>query len=108
MRRIALLAVLLCAGAAGCAGRGLVFTRVVEPYLTDFRNTAVGSKSCRVNEHTLREPVSGYNVSVTYSLPALQKAARDAGIEKLSHADLETLSILDGIYERKTLILYGD
>ena len=108
MRLLGMVAALLWVGTAGCLERGLLYTQVVEPYLPDFRDTPVGSKSCRVKEHTLKEPVSGYNLSVAFSLPALQRAARQAGITKLYHVDEETLSVLLGIYERKTLILYGD
>jgi hypothetical protein len=108
VRLLGMLLVALSAATAGCSGRGLLYTQVVSPYLTEYHDTPVGSKSCRVREHTLREPVTGYNLSVAFSLPVLQRAARQAGLTQLYYVDEETLSVLLGIYERKTLILYGD
>jgi hypothetical protein len=92
----------------GCAGQGLLYTRVVSPYSNDFRGTPIGSKTCRVNEHTIREPITGSNVSVDFTSSVVQKSACEAGITNLYYADIETLSILKGIYERKTLIICGD
>jgi len=38
----------------------------------------------------------------------VEEAARAAGITNLYYADIETLSILKGVYARKTLILCDD
>ena len=103
-----LAALLLSLATIGCVGQGLLYTRVVRPYAPDFHDTPTGSKECRVNEHVLREPISGAGISVSFTLRVLEQAARDAGITNLCHADIETLSILNGIYEKKALILYGD
>lgn len=94
--------------AAGCAGQGLLYTRVVEPYSTDFDATPSGSRTCRLDEHFIREPVSGARVSVRFTWRALQEAACEAGITNLCYADVETLSFLNGLYERRTLILSGE
>ena len=85
-RLFRLLEILLPLATAGCAGQGLLYTRVVSPYSNDFHATPTGSKTCRVNE----------------------QAAYAAGMTNLYYADMETVSILKGIYERKTLILCGD
>ena len=99
---------MLSVATAGCAGKGLLYTRVVRPYSPDFRGTPVGGRACRVHEHILREPLSGADVSVSFTSRVVAEAACAAGLTKLYYADLETLSILNGIYERKTLILHGD
>lgn len=93
---------------AGCAGRGILYTQVVRPYTRDYSCTPTGVKSCRVNEHTLREPFSGADVSVSVTTRVLVDAAHAAGMTHFYYADLETLSILNGIYERQTVILHGD
>jgi hypothetical protein len=108
MRLFRLLVAMLSLATAGCAGQGMLYTRVVSPYSTDFHATPAGSKTCRVNEYILKDPVGGTHVSVDYTLRVVQKAAREAGITNLYYADLETFSILQGIYTRKTLILSGD
>lgn len=99
---------LLSLATAGCVGRGMVYKRVVTPYSSDFHDTPAGTKTCRVSEHILREPVSGADVSVRFTLRVLEDAAHAAGITNLYYADVETLVLLDGLYERKTLILCGD
>jgi len=93
---------------AGCVAQGRLYTSVVRPYSTDFQGVPVGSKVCRVGEHRLKEPISGAGVSVTWTSRVIQEAALNAGITNLYYADLETFRILDGIYQKKTLILYGD
>jgi hypothetical protein len=101
-------AVLPALACGGCAGRGLLFTRTVEPYSTDFNATRSGDKSCRVAEHAVREPVSGAYVSVRFTWRVLQEVARESGMTNFCYADIETLSILNGMYERRTLILCGE
>lgn len=108
MRLVRLLVAMLGLATAGCAGQGMLYTRVVNPYSHDFHATPVGAKTCRVNEHVLRDPVGGTHVSIDFTLRVVQEAAREAGITHLYYADLETLSILSGMYQRKTLILCGD
>lgn len=93
---------------AGCVGQGVLCTRVTTPYSREFRETPAGRKSCRVNERIYREPMSGANVSVRLTHRVLQEAARGSGITNLYYADLETVSVLFGVFEQKTLILYGD
>ena len=103
-----LLGTLLSLATAGCAGQGLLYTRIVSPYSQDFHGTPAGSKTCRVNEHTLKEPFTSVNVSVLFSTSVVKTAAHAAGITNLYYADVETLSVLHGIYKRQTLILCGD
>jgi hypothetical protein len=110
MRLARMLVAMLSLATAGCAGpgQGMLYTRVVSPYSTDFHATPAGSKTCRVHEHIFKDPVGGTHVSVDYTLRVVQESARDAGITNLYYGDLETLSVLGGMYERKTLILSGD
>lgn len=93
---------------SGCAGQGVLYTRVISPHSLDFRNAPIGSKTCRINEHILKEPFSGAGLSASFTSRIVEEAAHTAGITNLYYADLETLSILKGIYQRKTLILCGD
>ena len=108
MRLSGMLAALMGLATAGCVGSGLLYTRVVRPYSRDFHDTPTGTKTCRLNEHTMREPFSGARVSVSVTTRVVAEAARTAGITNLYYADIETLSILAGVYEKKTLILCGD
>ena len=103
----ALVAVLTLA-MSGCVGTGLIYTRVTRPYSRNFQGTPAGTKTCRVNEHILREPFSGASMSLSFTTRVAEEAARTAGMTNIYYADLETLSVLRGIYEKKTLILCGD
>jgi hypothetical protein len=104
--RIAL-CLLACAGCASPSG--LLFTRTTTPYfLPQSSRTAKGGKSCSIDITQLREPVSGANVSVIWTSKAVAEAAAKAGIAEIRYADIDTLSILNSLYERRRLIFYGD
>jgi hypothetical protein len=107
----ALLAALLLAGCSGLGSslaQGQLYTNVVQPYATDFHATPVGSKRCVLDEHQLREPVSGYGVSVEWTSGRILAAAREAGITRISYTEMQTVSFLLGIYRRQRLLVYGD
>lgn len=88
--------------------QGMLYTNVIRPYSTDFRGVPAGSKACRVGEYHLKEPVSGAGMTADWTSRVIQEAARESGITNLYYADLKTFRILDGIYQKRTLILYGD
>ena len=96
---------------AGCsmAGPGRLYTHVTLPYSRDFNSTPLGARQCVLKAtHHLREPVSGYGVTVEWSADQIQAAARRAGISQISYMDLQTTSFVLGIYTRQKLIIYGD
>ena len=45
---------------------------------------------------------------VAWGNGGMHAAAKDGGITTLRHADTEILSILFGIYSRRTTVVYGD
>ena len=108
MRLCRLLAGALSLATAGCVGQGLLYTRVVEPYSSDFRGTPAGGRTCRVNEHAFREPFSHAGVSVSFTARVVAESACEAGMTNLYYADIETFSILHGLYKKRTLIFCGD
>ena len=110
-RYLPLLAALLLAGCSGIGSslvQGNIYTNVVLPYTTDFQDSSVGSKRCVLDEYQLREPVSGYGVSVEWTTGRILAAAQAAGISRISYTEMQTMSILMGIYRRQRLIIYGD
>ena len=88
---------------AGC-GSGVLYTNVVEPYTTNFENTPVGSKRCVLRDHK----VQVNRVSAEWVTEHFASTLKAAGITKVYYAELKTFNILSGIYQRKTLIIYGD
>ncbi len=105
---VCLFCLILCLAGCSWISKGLLYTNVIRPYSRDFNNTPVGSKQCIIKDYKLKEPVSGYGVSVEWSKGQIQSAAREAGIENITYVDVQTLSFLLGIYTRKKLIIYGD
>ena len=101
---------LTCLVFMGCArpDAGILFTYKVAPQSKNFNRTSVGSKKCIVDEHRVREPVSGYGVTVEWSSDLIMTAAQKAGINEIYYTEMQTVSFLYGIYRRRRLIIYGD
>ena len=102
------LCLFLCLAGCSRSGPGRLYSNVTLPYSTDFNNTPVAGKQCILKDHRIREPVSGYGVSVEWSTDQIQSAAREAGISIIRYMDVQTISFVLGIYTRRKLIIYGD
>jgi len=95
---------------SGCAGfqQGFIYSNVTKPYSIDFSETTVGTKSCILEEYGISEPVSGNNISVTWSTDLIQAAAQYAGITTISYIEEHNVTLFFGVYHRRRLIIYGD
>jgi len=93
---------------AGCSSPGALYTNMVRPLTTNFENTPVGTKTCRVNAYRLKEPVSRIGVSGEWNSKIIADAMAEVNMTRCYYANIKTLSILRGAYRKKTLILYGD
>ena len=100
------LIVLFLTGCSTAPGR--IYTNITRPFSDDFNNTSIGSKQVILDEHSIKEPISGYGASFQWSNAQIMSAARKAGITHIAFIEEQTLSILFGIYERKRLVIYGD
>ena len=103
----------LCAlllGACGCfSPRGYLYTHTQTPYTLSYEEVArVGATSCRVDITQIKEPISRARISVRWTNRALAEAMEKAGMTEVRYADLQTLSVLNGLYERRRLIFYGE
>ena len=96
--------------ACGCfAPRGLVLTHTTVPYaLPEEAAGRTGTKSCSVKITQLKEPLSQFNLSVMWGNRAVADAMQKAGMSEIRYADLQTLSILNSVYERRLLVFYGE
>ena len=92
----------------GCSTPGILYTNITRPDTTSFNNSPVGSKTCRVNAHRLKEPITRVGLSGEWSSKIIDNAMQEAGMTKCYYVDVKTLSLLLGTYKRTTLILYGD
>lgn len=101
-----LLFLLLC----GCAKMqiALLYSNTVAPYSEEFAATPTGSKRCVINTHEIKDPLSGYSLTAEWSTSKILEQAHQAGIKKIDYIDLKTISILNGVYRRESLIVYGD
>jgi len=102
--------VALLLGACGCfQPRGHLFTRTTEPYTLPWETSRrVATKSCQVDITQIKEPFTRANLSVMWSNRAVADALSRAGMTDVRYADLQTLSFLNSVYERKRLVFYGD
>lgn len=91
-----------------CIGCGVLYTNVVKPHSTDFNNTQIGSKHCTINDHKIKEPITGYSMSAEWITKEIAGAIKEAGIEKINYTEMKTFSVFFGAYKCKTLIVYGD
>ena len=87
---------------------GRLYTNVTLPYSTDFNSSTIGSKQCVLDEHKIRDPVSGYGTTVEWSTDLIRSEAQKAGITNITYTEIQTLSIMMGIYTRRRLIIHGD
>jgi len=104
---------LLAAALAACSGclapRGILYTYATTPYtLPDEGAARRGGKRCTVDITQLKEPVSRANLSVLWTNRGVREAAARAGRTELRYADIQTLSLLNGVYARRRLIFYGE
>jgi len=105
---IILCLVALCLAGCSKSGPGRLYSNVILPYSTDFNDTPIGSKHFILKDHSIKEPLSGYGVSVEWSADQIQSASREAGIKNITYIDVQTISFLLGIYTRRKLIVYGN
>ena len=94
--------------AQGCAIQGRLYSNLTEPYSKNFNKTPIGTKTCVIKDHRLREPISNYNFSAEWTNETIAAAAEKAGLSEIYYADIHTFSLLFEIYRKRTLILYGE
>ena len=83
-------------------------TKTIEPYTIDFDNTPAGTKVCVVQDHLVREPLSGADVRVWWAEVAIRRQLDEAGIKRICYIDQETFSVLGSIYRRQAFLIYGE
>jgi hypothetical protein len=81
---------------------------MVAPYSVKFNATQAGTKRCVINDHQVKEPVTGFSIYSEWTTRYILDEARKAGIQEIYYMDIKTLSILNGVYKRESLFIYGD
>ena len=98
---------LLVLAGSGCTP-GFIYTNVTRPLTTDMNRTPVGRTVASVNSKLLQEPLTGFDLSVEWDSRALGDAARKAGFKTFYFADMQTISILGGLWEQQAVRLWGE
>jgi len=109
MKRVLLLmlAVVICVGAAGCyvtpvqPPRGWIVSNVKAPLSADNQGVSV------VASKTGTAKVENYLGIISVGDCSIEEATKDVGIKKISYVDYEYFNVL-GVYQRFTIIVYGD
>ena len=86
---------------------GFIYTKFTAPLTTEFEDTKTStSKRAEVSTNYLKDTYYS-NLDVAWGEATINKAAEEVGIDQVEYVEYRYLSIL-GIYERLTLIIYGD
>jgi hypothetical protein len=108
MTHLRLILLLLASLMSGCAGRVFLVKNTTAPYTSNFNKSPVGTKSCRIVDRQLRGPIKSQSVSVLWNEHEIREQIKAAGITNVHYIDRETFSVLNAIYRRRTLVVYGD
>jgi len=87
---------------------GLLYKKVVEVHSTDFNKTPVGSKSAILDRHMVTQIGGDFNFSAEWDSNKINEITRRTGIREIYYTDIETTSVLLGLYRRKRIIIHGD
>lgn len=91
---------------SGCT-RGIIYTDVVRPLTRNMNVTPTSETHARSSTKRLAEPVSVLNASAEWSSRAIGDAAQKENFKKIYFADMRTESYLLGIWQKKTVHVYG-
>ncbi len=91
---------------AGCVS-GFIYTNVTEPLSTDMDKTPRGEKTFSIDTKELKEPFTGFGLSAEWDSRAIGDAARRGGMEIVFFADLQTISILNGLWKQQIVRVRG-
>ncbi len=80
---------------------GCLYSNVRMPLDEDFDKTTLGNKVGKSEAQSVLWLVAWGDAGT-------QAAAEDGDIKVINHADIEFLSILFGLYSKRTTILYGE
>lgn len=104
MKSLALLAILCL---TGCTS-GLLYSNKRTPLTRNLRGTPLGTKIGEMSVKELREIFTGVDLRAQWSSNAIGDIAQQFGMKEIYFADINTLSILAGIWKEETVRVMGD
>ena len=105
--QVSRLFLLISVGLVGCAP-GYIYTDIVEPYCTNMQNTPVGTKRGDTGIKQLKIPYTSTGLNFVWSSNAIADAMKKGEIKQVQYCDLETFSVLGGIWKQQNIVVYGD
>ena len=97
--------VLLILGTLNACTYGALYTDSTKPYVLDMQETPIGVSKPQQGAKFVSIPTT--MISAGWSSRAIGEAAKRAGLSEVYYADLRTFSVLLGLWEEKTLLVYG-
>lgn len=70
--------------------------------------TPVGHKVVSMNSKRLQEPLTGFDLSAEWDSRAIGDAARSEGMKTIYFVDLQTISILGGLWKQQAVRVWGE
>lgn len=108
MKMRLVLSIVLLSGIVGCSPFGYVYNNTTRPLTYNMHSTPIGTKMATLDSRRIKEPITGLNMTIEWNSRAIGDAAKRQGIDKIYYADLNTFSLLGGLWEQKTIRVWGD
>lgn len=92
-----------------CCSCGWLYTNTTTPLTCDIHNgTPVMYEKGSSNQFQLQEPITAAGMKVVWASNGIGDVAKKRGLKNIYYADLIHKSILLGIYQRDTVVVYGE
>lgn len=88
--------------------RGILYHDVTLPLDIDVMSAKVTNRSGRARITRVREPFTAFGISAEEGIHGIADAARDGGISTIHIADMRSRSVVLGLWQRRTVIVWGE
>jgi hypothetical protein len=87
---------------------GFIYTDITSPLGRNMHGTKITDKSGTSGGFQVNVPLDRANLSGSWAGLAVADAAKNGGITKVSYGDERLISILGGLFSRRTVTVYGE
>ncbi|MFN8391108.1 MAG: hypothetical protein U0136_12530 [Bdellovibrionota bacterium] len=87
---------------------GLIYTDVTSPLTRNLDNARIGTKSGSTSTTELSIPLNRGSISGAFESRAIGDAAQNGGLTTLYYADERLISVLGGLWKKRTVTVHGD
>jgi hypothetical protein len=108
MRKVAAAAAILAALSCAACAPGLIYTNITEPLVVNMQNTPSATGTGYSETKHIELPASAIRISAEWDSRAIGDAARQAGLKTVHFADLQTVSVLGGVWMQQRIHVWGE